>query len=153
MEIVFWRLTKKVSRGGGLEWDNVCVVWWSGGITMLPPVSQVQHARRLEDSWVCVVLSDGLYVRSEKILNIEFWTSLGVWHVIIKLCTHYMFIDRLLKYRTRAPLGGLGGGFSPSTFLLSNRFLFWDQDKPLSRKRVYSKHKSIQSLRISCFEN
>ena len=60
------------------------------------------------------------------------------------------------------------------TFLLSNHFLFSakkylyaskrNQDKPLCRKRVYSKHKSIQSLRMPkfrvliknaevCFEN
>ena len=46
-------------------------------------------------------------------------------------------------------------------FLLSNYFLFSvkkrlyankrNQDKPLSRKRVYSKHKSIQSLRMPKF--
>ena len=49
----------------------------------------------------------------------------------------------------------------PPTFLLSNHFLFSAkkclyankriQDKPLSRKRVYSKHKSIQSLRMPKF--
>ena len=47
------------------------------------------------------------------------------------------------------------------TFLLSNHFLFSakkylyankrNQDKPLSRKRIYSKHKSIQSLRMTKF--
>ena len=51
--------------------------------------------------------------------------------------------------------------FLPPTFLLSNHFLFFekkclhankrDQDKPLSRKKVYSKHKSIQSLRMPKF--
>ena len=58
------------------------------------------------------------------------------------------------------PLGRLGGG-APPCFLLSNHFLFSakkclyankrNQDKPLSRKRVYSKHKSIQSLRMPKF--
>ena len=48
------------------------------------------------------------------------------------------------------------GGFSPPTFLLSDHFLFSakkclyankrNQDKSVSQKRVYSKHKSIQSL-------
>ena len=49
----------------------------------------------------------------------------------------------------------------PHTFLLSNHFLFYakkyfyankrNQGKPLCRKRVYSKHKSIQSLRMPKF--
>ena len=58
-----------------------------------------------------------------------------------------------------APLGGLGGGgFSPHTFLLSNHFLFStkkflyaNKQNQISRwaeKKVYSKHKTIQSLRI-----
>ena len=56
---------------------------------------------------------------------------------------------------------GAGGGFSPPTFLLSNRFLLsakkclyankQNQDKPLSRKRVYLKDKPMQSLRIPKF--
>ena len=50
---------------------------------------------------------------------------------------------------------------SPSTFLLSNHFLFSakkclyankrNQDEPLSRRRVYSKHTFIQSLRMPKF--
>ena len=74
-----------------------------------------------------------------------------------------IIIFALYNWRTTeaAPLEGLGGFSPPPTFLLSNHFLFFaekclyankrDQDKPLSRKRVYSKHKSIQSLRMPKF--
>ena len=65
------------------------------------------------------------------------------------------FCKHTLLTTGAAPLG-VWGGFSPPTFLLSDHFLFSakkclyankrNQDKPLSQKRVYSKHKSIQSL-------
>ena len=65
------------------------------------------------------------------------------------------FCKHTLLTKGAAPLG-VWGGFSPPTFLLSDHFLFSakkclyankrNQDKPLSQKRVYSKHKSIQSL-------
>ena len=73
-------------------------------------------------------------------------------------------LGNFCKLAGAALLGGLGGGFSPPplpTFLLSNQFLFSakkclyankrNEDKPLSQKRVYSKHICILSLRIPKF--